>query len=218
MEIKFYENIMKANDNIANNIRKLLDSKGIFAVNFISSPGSGKTTFLEALIPILISKNIKVGVIEGDLATTNDALRISKFNIPVIQINTGSGCHLDANMISKPVEDIIKNEINILIIENVGNLVCPTGFYLGENIKIGMISVPEGDDKPIKYPLIFNVAKAIILNKIDLIQYTNFDIKKFYDYCRKLSPSIKIFEVSATKNIGVDEFAEWLLEIYARAR
>jgi len=212
MEIKVYENVMKANDRIANQIREILDKNNVYAVNFISSPGSGKTTLLEKIIPRLQNKEIKVGVIEGDLATTNDAERLKKFNIPVIQINTGSGCHLDANMILKPVQDLPLNNIDILIIENVGNLVCPTGFYLGENIKIGLISVPEGDDKPIKYPLIFNVAESIILNKIDLINYTNFSKENFYKYARQINPAIKIFEISALKEIGIDIFIEWLLK------
>ncbi len=213
MEIKVYENIMKANDQIAQQIRKTLDKHNIFAVNFISSPGGGKTTLLEAIIPKLQSKKIRVGAIEGDLATTNDAERIKRLKIPVVQINTGSGCHLDANILLKPVHDLPLDNIDLLIIENVGNLVCPTGFYLGENIKIGLISVPEGDDKPLKYPLIFNVAEAIILNKIDLLPYTNFKKEKFYKYCKQLNPNIKIFETSATKNIGIEKIVNWLLEI-----
>lgn len=213
MEIKVYENIMKANDQIANQIREILDKNKVYAINFISSPGAGKTTLLEKIIPRLQNEGIRVGIIEGDLASTNDAERLKKFNIPVIQINTGSGCHLDANMIFKPVQDLPLNNIDILLIENVGNLVCPTGFYLGEDVKIGLISVPEGDDKPIKYPLIFNVAKSIILNKIDLIDYTNFNIENFYKYAYQINPDITIFKISALKDIGIDTFIEWLLKL-----
>jgi len=212
MEVKVYENIMRANDQIAGRIRKLLDDKNIFAVNFISSPGSGKTTLLEKIIPLFIQKNIRVGAIEGDLATTNDADRISKYNIPVVQINTGSGCHLDANMIFNPVQDLPLDDMDLLIIENVGNLVCPTEFYLGENVKIGIISTAEGDDKPAKYPLILNVSKAIILNKIDLIPYTNFNKDRFYKFCKQINSGINIFETSAVKDIGIDAVVEWIMK------
>ncbi|MBN1897205.1 MAG: hydrogenase nickel incorporation protein HypB [Spirochaetes bacterium] len=212
MEVKVYANVMKANDRIADQIRTLLDKYNIFAINFISSPGSGKTTLLESLIPHFISQNIRPAVLEGDLATSVDAERIKKLDIPVHQINTGSGCHLDANMIFHPIQDLPLDTIDLLLIENVGNLVCPTGFYLGENMKIAMVSVTEGDDKVLKYPLIFHVSEALILNKIDLIPYTNFNKDKFYQYCAQVNPKVKIFEINAVKGDGVNALVEWILE------
>ncbi|MEW5693095.1 MAG: hydrogenase nickel incorporation protein HypB [Candidatus Hydrogenedentota bacterium] len=211
MEIKVYKEIMEASDQIAQQIRDLLDNFRIFAINLISSPGSGKTTLLERLIPVLEESGIKIGVIEGDLATSNDAERISRLNIPVAQINTGSGCHLGAEMVHQALKGFPLAKINLLIIENVGNLVCPTGFYLGENIKIGMMSVPEGDDKPVKYPLLLNVSEAIILNKIDLIPYTNFNKDNFINYCKRINSKVKIFETCATTGEGITEFVDWLI-------
>lgn len=208
-EIKIYENIMKANDSIAGQVRNLLSENDIFSVNFISSPGAGKTSLLENIIPQL-KNDYNIAVIVGDLETARDAERLKKFDIETIQINTGSGCHLDANMIYNPLRDINLNEIDLLFIENIGNLVCPTAFDLGENIKIGLFSVPEGDDKPIKYPLILRNSNAVLLNKIDMMELSDFNKESFYNDIKKINPQIPVFETSIKENKGLDEFITWL--------
>ncbi len=208
-EIKVVTNILQANDELNAVNRKRLDEKGIYVINLMSSPGSGKTSILEKLISRL-EGDVKVAVIEGDLYTTMDAQRIEAKGVPVVQINTGGACHLDAYMIKDAMEGLNLDEIELLIVENVGNLVCPAEFEIGEDIKITVLSTTEGNDKPLKYPLAFEKSKAVILNKIDLIEYTNFNREKFYDDVRSINDNVVFFETSCTKDQGLDELCTWI--------
>ncbi|MBM4135929.1 MAG: hydrogenase nickel incorporation protein HypB, partial [Nitrospira sp.] len=174
-----------------------------------SAPGAGKTSLIERTIKELNGK-IKIGVIEGDIAGTDDAQRIESLGIPVIQINTGSACHLDANMINEVLPDMPLKDMDLLIIENVGNLVCPAEFKVGENIKVMLLSIAEGDDKPLKYPLMFQESSALLLNKIDLLPYTNADLGKMKRDSLSLNSSLKIFDVSCKTGEGIREWADWL--------
>lgn len=208
-EIRVVTNILKANDELTALNRKMLDEKRIFVINLMSSPGSGKTSILEKIISKL-NADIKIAVIEGDLYTTMDAQRIETKGVPVVQINTGGSCHLDAQMIKGAIDSLNLNGIELLIVENVGNLVCPAEFEIGEDIKITVLSTTEGNDKPLKYPLAFEKSGAIILNKIDLIEYTNFDKLKFYSDVRSINEKAIFFETSCTKDLGLEELCLWL--------
>ena len=211
MEIKVMKNILGENDKIAEENRKLFAEKKIFVVNLMGSPGSGKTSLLEKTLA-KIAEKISVAVIEGDLFTAKDAGRIEKQNVPVVQINTAGGCHLDAPMVKRAAESLDLDKIDLLIVENVGNLVCPAEFDVGENCKAVVLSITEGDDKPLKYPLIFKESAVTLLNKIDLLEFTNFDLKSAREDLTTLHPSLKIIETSCTKNIGLDDWTNWLLE------
>jgi len=210
MEIKVLKDILSANEEIAQRNRKLLDSKGIFAVNLMASPGAGKTSLVLETIKGLKGKT-RIGVIEGDLSSSVDAEAISKENVPVIQINTGGGCHLDANMISKAVSNLPLENIELLLIENVGNLVCPAQFALGEHKRVLISSTPEGDDKPLKYPLMFNKVDAVLINKIDLLPYLQFNTENFVRTVRGINEKVDIFPVSCTIGEGIQEWISWLL-------
>ncbi len=209
MEIKIMKNILDRNQNKADEVRELIRSKNILMVNIISSPGAGKTTFLERTCEALASR-FKIGVIEGDVTTDRDARRLQKYDIPIVVINTEGGCHLDSHSISKVIDSFDLDNLDILFIENVGNLICPTGFDLGETFKLAILSTAEGDDKPAKYPLLFREAKAVVLNKMDLIPYTNFNYNSFMYDLSRIKPGITYFKVSCTKNTGLDEWFEWI--------
>ena len=211
MEVKVMKNILGENEKIAEENRKLFAEKKIFVVNLMGSPGSGKTSLLEKTLSIL-SEKINVAVIEGDLFTAKDAERIERQNIPVVQINTSGGCHLDAPMVRKAAESLNLDKIDLLIVENVGNLVCPAEFDIGENIKAVILSITEGDDKPMKYPLIFKESAITLLNKIDLLEFTNFDVAAAKEDLTTLHPGLKIIETSCVKNIGLEEWTNWLLK------
>ena len=211
MEIKVMKNILGENDRIAAENRKFFGEKKIFVLNLMGSPGSGKTSLLEKTLEKLSGK-IKIAVIEGDLFTAKDAQRIENIGVQVVQINTSGGCHLDAQMVKRAAESLNLDEINLLIVENVGNLVCPAEFDVGENFKAVVLSITEGDDKPLKYPLIFKESAITLLNKIDLLPFTNFNLESAREDLMTLHPNLKIIETSCTKNIGVDEFCAWLLE------
>lgn len=211
MEIKLMRNILGANDEIAAANRKIFSQRGVVVMNLMGSPGSGKTTLLEKTLARLFDK-IKIAVIEGDLFTAKDAERIERAGVDVIQINTAGGCHLDAAMIQKACASLDLDAIDLLIVENVGNLVCPAEFDIGENFKAVVLSITEGDDKPLKYPLIFKESEVVLLNKIDLLPFTNFDLKSAREDLTTLHPTIKIFETSCTTGAGLDEWAAWLLE------
>lgn len=211
MEIKVMKNILGENDKLAEENRKLFNEKKILVVNLMGSPGSGKTSLLEKTLE-KISKKIKVAVIEGDLFTAKDAERIEQKNVQVIQINTSGGCHLDAQMVKRAAESLNLDEINLLIVENVGNLVCPAEFDVGENFKAVVLSITEGDDKPLKYPLIFKESEITLLNKIDLLPFTNFNLESAREDLITLHPNLKIIETSCTKNIGVDDWCNFLLK------
>jgi hydrogenase nickel incorporation protein HypB len=209
MEIKIMKNILDRNQNKANEIRELMFEKRVTMVNIISSPGAGKTTLLEKTCEILCPK-FRIGVIEGDITTDRDAQRLKKFDIPIVVINTEGGCHLDSHSISKTLDFFDLDDLEFLFVENVGNLICPSQFDLGETFKLAVVSTAEGDDKPAKYPIIFREARAVLLNKIDLIPYTNFNIENFRADMRNINSNIPVFETSFTRGDGMDTWYEWI--------
>ncbi len=210
MKVKVATKILEANDRIALENRKKFDDAGVFVVNLMSGPGAGKTSLLERTLSE--RKDFRIGVIEGDIAGSDDAERVEKFGTPVVQINTGGACHLDANMISDVLGDLPLYELDMLFIENVGNLVCPAEFKVGEDMKVMLLSIAEGHDKPLKYPLMFQESSALILNKIDLLPYTDVDIGKIRKDALSLNPKLKIFEVSCRTGAGIPEWISWLKE------
>jgi len=209
MEIKVLTNIHKANDDIAARSQALLDSNGVFCLNVMASTGAGKTTLLLAMIRRLREK-FRLGVIEGDVSSTVDSEKIAKEGIPVLQINTGGGCHLDANQLSGAYPEMPLSDLDLLFIENVGNLICTAGYQLGEHKRIVIASVHEGDDKPYKYPNMFTVVDAIVVSKTDLIPHMNYSLEEFTRAVRAINPSVPIFPVSATTGEGMEAWCEWL--------
>ena len=207
--IAIEEDILGKNNRLAGFNRALFNEKGIFVLNLVSSPGSGKTTLLERTLRDL-SQKLRFAVIEGDQQTDNDARRIAATGVPVRQINTGAGCHLDAHMIMHGTDDFDLDNLDLLMIENVGNLVCPAAFDLGEHHKVAVLSVTEGEDKPLKYPQMFHNSTVMLLNKTDLLPYLDFDVEKCKEYARRVSPDIIIFEVSAKSSEGMDAWYQWL--------
>lgn len=210
MKIKVTTKILDANDRIAEENRKIFKESGVYVVNLMSSPGAGKTSLLERTITALKDK-VRIGVIEGDITGTNDAERIDRLGVPVVQINTEGACHLDANMIADAVKELPLKDLDLLFIENVGNLVCPAEFKVGEDIKVMILSLTEGDDKPLKYPLMFQESSVLIINKIDLKDFLDVSIDKIKKDSQSLNPKIKIFEVSCKTGQGIDEWTSWLL-------
>ena len=208
-KVEVMENILGANDQLAMQNRQLLDEKGVFLVNFMASPGAGKTSAILRTIEDLKGA-IRCGVIEGDVASSVDADKVAAAGIPVVQINTGGGCHLDAPMIRGALERLPLDELNLIMVENVGNLICPVGFKLGEHLRIMVASVPEGHDKPCKYPSIFTQVEAIILNKIDLLPLVDFDMEDYHRLVRGLNATAPVFLVSATVGDGFEEWTSWL--------
>lgn len=206
------KNVLDRNQDKANDNRLLLSGKGIKMINLISAPGSGKTSLLEKTLEHFGSTR-KIGIIEGDVATDHDARRLAVFQSPVIQINTEGGCHLDSHSIDRAMQHLDLGKLDLIFVENVGNLVCPAAFDLGENHKVAIVSVPEGDDKPVKYPMLFRQASAIILNKTDLIPYTNFDLDRFHRYIRELNGSVPLFEISCSGGTGLSGWFEWLNKV-----
>ncbi len=209
MEIRIMKNILDRNQNKADEVRNLLREKGVKMVNIISSPGAGKTTLLERTCEALGEK-FSIGVIEGDVTTDRDAQRLKKYDIPIVVINTEGGCHLDSHSISKALGAFDLDRLDILFVENVGNLICPSSFDLGEEFKLAVVSTAEGDDKPAKYPLLFSEAGAVILNKTDLIPYTDFNIEAFIKDLSAINPRVPLFRISATKGDGLPGWFEWL--------
>jgi hydrogenase nickel incorporation protein HypB len=209
MKVKVVTRILEANDRIAEENRKRFKEAGVYVVNLMGAPGAGKTTLLERTISAL-KPHLKIGVIEGDIVGSDDAERISALDVPVVQINTGGACHLDANMISEVLSELPLKDMDLLIIENVGNLVCPAEFKVGEDRKIMVLSVAEGHDKPLKYPLMFRESSALVLNKIDLLPYMNTDMNKVRNDSLALNPKLKIFEVSCSTGAGIEAWAQWL--------
>jgi hydrogenase nickel incorporation protein HypB len=202
--------ILARNDAIAARNRALLEARGIVAFNLVSSPGSGKTTLLEKTLRRLVGR-VPVAVIEGDQETSRDADRIQATGVPVLQINTGAGCHLDAEMVARALDRLRPEPNSLLFIENVGNLVCPALFDLGELAKVAVISVTEGDDKPLKYPHMFRASQVLIVNKLDLLPYVEFDVDRAVSYARRLHPETRVFPLSATRGDGLDGWVDWLL-------
>lgn len=210
-EIKVETNILQENEDITAMNKKMLDEKGIFVVNLMSSPGSGKTSILEKMIAKL-KDEVKIAVIEGDIYTRKDAERIEAQGVPVVQINTGGACHLDGEMIKGALDSLNLEAVDLLVIENVGNLVCPAEFEIGEDIKVSVLSTTEGNDKPLKYPLMFEKSGVVILNKTDLIEFTNFDKEEFYKDINSLNANALIFETSCTRDEGLNEICSWVKE------
>ena len=209
MEIDVSKPILDRNERLAAENRALLDEHRVFVLDLMASPGAGKTSTILATIAALRNR-YRIAVIEGDIASKVDAEKVKAHGIPAVQINTGGACHLESDMIKRALDALPLDELDLIIVENVGNLVCPTDFYLGENAKVMILSVPEGHDKPLKYPGIFQVSEAVILNKVDTMPYFDFDEAEFTGVVRSLNPTAPIFRIAATKGEGVDEWAEWL--------
>ena len=216
MEINVGKNILSENRKIALEIKSILKEKSIFSIELLGSPGSGKTTIIESIIEYY-KNDYRIAVIEGDVASDVDSVRLEKYNIPVVLINTenlSSKCHMEANMIKGAMDKIDLNSIDILIVENIGNLVCPASFDLGCQLRIVLLSLPEGSDKPMKYPLIFKNANAVILSKYDLEKFAPFDFDNFNRNIKILNPDIEIFKLSAYQNINMNSFYDYIsLEI-----
>ncbi|MDH4115519.1 MAG: hydrogenase nickel incorporation protein HypB [Burkholderiaceae bacterium] len=207
--VQIEQDILAKNDRHARFNREFLAERGIFAVNLVSSPGSGKTTLLTESIARLLP-SLPVTVIEGDQQTANDAERIRATGARALQINTGKGCHLDASMVERGLERLQPPDESVLFIENVGNLVCPAAFDLGEAHKVVVLSVTEGEDKPLKYPDMFRAATLMLLNKVDLLPYLDFDVARCIEYARRVNPAIEVMQVSATKGDGMDAWLAWV--------
>ena len=209
MEIKVLKDILGANEQIAERNRQLLDSNGVFAVNVMSSPGAGKTSLILETIKRLKGET-RIGVIEGDVSSSIDAEAIGKEGVPVLQINTGGECHLEANMTYRALNNLPLQDIELLFIENVGNLICTAEFAIGAHKSVVIASTPEGDDKPHKYPLMFTVADIVLLNKIDLLPHVKFDTTAYRKAVKNLNDRVEIFEVSCTTGQGIDQWLSWL--------
>ena len=213
--IRVEEDLLAKNNRLAAGNRQLFASNHLLVLNLVSSPGSGKTSILERTLADL-KVQFSFAVLEGDQQTTNDADRIAATGVPVKQINTGAGCHLDAHMVGHGVESFDLVETDILMIENVGNLVCPAPFDLGEDHKIVVLSVTEGEDKPLKYPHMFQAADLMLINKIDLLPYLNFDLEQCKAFARQINPQIEIMELSCQTRVGMQQWYDWLTAGVAR--
>lgn len=210
MSIKTIERkVLQMNDEVANQNRSFFDKYGIFALNLVSSPGSGKTSLLEWTLKELEGR-VKTAVVIGDVQTSLDAERLSSFDLPIIQLVTNGSCHLEAALVKDALPDINPEETELVFIENVGNLVCPSSFDLGEEMKVVISSTVEGDDKPLKYPAMFRNSKVLIINKIDLLPYTNCDLVQLRTNALKINPDLTIFETSCVSGEGVDDWCNWL--------
>ena len=208
LEIK--QSVFKNNDEQADKLRRELKEKGVFLLNLMSSPGAGKTTTLKATIAALKDK-VKIGVMEADIDSDVDAKRIAKTGVKAIQLHTGGMCHLDAEMTRQGLDGLETGDVELAILENVGNLVCPAEFDTGAVKNAMILSVPEGDDKPLKYPLMFSICDVVIINKIDVLPYFDFDVEKCKEYIKRRNPNAKVFMVCAKTGEGIDEWAQWLL-------
>ena len=209
MEIDLSKPILDRNERLAAENRARFDAAGVFVLDLMASPGAGKTSTILATIAALRDR-YRIAVIEGDIASKVDAEKVKAHGVPAVQINTGGACHLESDMIKRAIDALPLEELDLIVIENVGNLVCPTDFNLGEDAKVMILSVPEGHDKPYKYPGIFQVSEAVILNKVDTMPVFDFDEDEFTRVVRSLNPTAPIFRIAATKGEGVDEWADWL--------
>jgi len=211
MKISVVRNVLEANDRIAQHNRDVFKENGLLVLNLMSSPGAGKTSLLEKTIDML-KNDITIGVIEGDIQTSQDAERIAKKGVTAVQINTDGACHLDGNMIRETFGEFNFKEMDLLIVENVGNLVCPAEFNVGEDFKVMILSVTEGDDKPSKYPLMFRESSVLLINKIDLLPYVDCSLEKMKEDSMKINPELQIFEISCKTGEGLDAWYRWLHE------
>ena len=207
------ENVLDANDTLARANRDLFDRAGTYTINLMSSPGAGKTALLERTLERLCNQ-LRLGVLEGDVQTTLDADRLARFHVPLVQVNTDPGfggeCHLDANMVRSGLGELPLEDIDILIIENVGNLVCPAEFKVGEDVRVMVYSVTEGEEKPLKYPLMFRSADLVLVNKVDLLEHLDFDLDQFLGNLDAVNPGVRTVLTSARTGQGVDEWCDWL--------
>ncbi len=218
MKISVVKNILDANDRIAQENRALFDENGVTVMNLMSSPGAGKTSLLEKSI-LALKEDLTLGVIEGDIQSSKDAERIARMDIPVVQINTGGACHLDGNMIRDTFGEFDLKKLDLLVVENVGNLVCPAEFKVGEDFKAMILSVTEGDDKPAKYPLMFHESSVLLINKTDLLPYVDCTVEGIREEALKINPRLVIFEISCKTGDGLEAWYDWLKhEVRARKK
>jgi hydrogenase nickel incorporation protein HypB len=216
-DIHVESDLLASNQTIAQHNREHFSAHGVYVLNLMSGPGAGKTTLLERTLEALGGR-LRVGVIEGDVQTRIDADRIARHGVPVVQINTGGACHLDARQVGSRLDQLALDELDLLVIENVGNLVCPAEFDLGEHDKVMLLSVTEGDDKPAKYPVMFQASRALLLNKIDLLEHVDFDPAKAVRAARALNLDLEVFHVSARTGRGLPAWCDWLEGRVARLR
>jgi hydrogenase nickel incorporation protein HypB len=216
--VEVRENVLKENDRLAAELRAEFERRGILCLNVIASPGAGKTSLLEHTLQALVGGPHKVAVLTGDIQTERDAARLARFGFPARQITTGGTCHLDARMVQRALSDVSLDGLDLLFIENVGNLVCPAAYDLGEAMKIVMLSVPEGDDKPLKYPSIFSRARLMLLHKVDLLPYTKFDLAAARADAQRVKPDIEIIETSCVGAPGLRAWFDWLERTLAERR
>jgi hydrogenase nickel incorporation protein HypB len=209
MKITVVRDILEANERIARQNREIFDENNLVVINLMSAPGSGKTILLERSIDAL-KDEIRMGIVEGDIQSSRDAERVARKGVPAVQINTGSACHLDGNMIRDTFKDFDFRSLQLLVVENVGNLVCPAEFNIGEDYKIMMLSVTEGDDKPAKYPLMFRISKVLLINKIDLLPYVDCSIERIEEESKKINPDLTIFRISCKTGEGLNDWYSWL--------
>jgi hydrogenase nickel incorporation protein HypB len=215
MKIDVMTDVLEANDRIAAANGEVFKKHRNLVLNLISSPGAGKTTMLEKTAEALKGK-LRLGVVAGDIETTRDSERLQKYKLPVVQLTTGSACHLDANMVASALPHLDLSKVDILVIENVGNLVCPAEFKVGEDCKVVMLSVTEGDEKPLKYPLVFHESALLLINKIDLLKYTNFNLKEAKANARRVNPDLDIIDISCTTGEGISDWLSWLNQRYQK--
>jgi hydrogenase nickel incorporation protein HypB len=216
MKIKVVESVLKANDAVARENRKRLDDRGVLAINLMSAPGSGKTMLLEKTLPVLRAEGARCGVVVGDLQTTRDAERLQGTASQVVQINTGTGCHLTATQVEEGLGALDLEGMQFLFIENVGNMVCPAGFDLGEHLRVVLLSLPEGDDKVAKYPTLFQPADLILLTKVDLLNVLDYERKRVYEDVSRINTRATFLEISAKTGHGFDRWLAWLREQRSR--
>lgn len=217
LRIPVVERILQANEDLAGQLRVRLDAAGLLALNLMASPGAGKTLLIQKTVARLRDQ-IRIGYVNGDIATSLDAERVAVYDLPVVQINTGGDCHLDAAMLAPALDQLPLDQLDLLLVENVGNLVCPANFRLGTHLNILIASVPEGDDKPYKYPGMYRGVDVMVLNKIDLLPYIPFDLDRFLHGVRILNPDVTVFQLSALKGDGLDAWTAWLVEQVAARR